>query len=447
VQARRTKALVLRSGATIVALVLLALGPLYAGADYRMSLVPTFPAMRMTSVGGGPMSVPVPPAVASSRPLPKRVVRRLTVESGTTLGSLLAAAGLDARGVAQWTGAAATVFDLRRLRSGRVVETEHGSTGELAALRYQIDAASSLVLERVGEVVTARRETKPFTVEVRGVVGTVGHGFWADAVDAGAPPAVAAAVTRILGGDIDFRRIKAGDEFRVLYEVAIGQDDEVEVVGDVLAAQMRVRGRPATAIRFEDATGRAGYYAPDGDALGRFMLRYPVQFTRISSRFTHRRFHPILRRYRPHLGVDFAAPRGTPVRATADGRVVMAGWKRGMGRMVRLRHANGLETLYGHLYRTASGLRSGTRIRQGQIIGYVGSTGLATGNHLHYAVRRGGRYVNPLNVGTVPTPRLPESAWPAFAALRDTITGELDRLGEMPESVAVSLAPSSGVEG
>jgi murein DD-endopeptidase MepM/ murein hydrolase activator NlpD len=327
------------------------------------------------------------------------------------------------------------------------VTIEHGPGGAVAALRYEIDDASTLVVECTGDVLTARRDTKPFLVEIRGVAGTVERGLWRDLVDAGAPPAVASSLTEIFGGEVDFRRVARGDEFRVLYEMATGAESGVEMPGEVLGAELRLGRRLVTAIRFVDGAGRELYYAPDGDALGRLMLRYPLEYTRISSGFTHRRLHPILGRHRPHLGVDFAAPRGTPVRATADGSVMMAGWKRDMGKMVRLRHERGLESLYGHLHRIAPGLRSGTRVRQGQVIGYVGSTGLATGDHLHYAVRHGGRFLNPLDVGSVRAAALSGSELPAFAEVRDAVRQELDRLGNEANPQVLSFAPPTGAEG
>ena len=432
----------LRSAAVVAVLVTMALGPIYAGADFRATARPE-PALVAS------LARP-PTALQAERPRlepPPPVVRTVVVERGDTFGSLLAEAGLEPAAVARWTRAAGDAFDLRRVRAGRAVTLEYDRGDAIVALRYEIDHTTTLVVERVGDVLTARRETTPVEKEVRGIAGVVDRDLWSDLVAAGVPAAVASNVGRIVGGEVDARRIAAGDGFRVLYEVATASGSAVEIPGDVLAVELAVRGRVITAIRFADASGRDAYYAPSGNALGRFLLRDPVPNARISSRFSHRRFHPILRRYRPHLGVDFAAPRGTPVRATADGTVQVAGWKRGMGRMVRLRHAAGLETVYGHLHRIASGLRAGTRVRQGQVIGYVGSTGLATGSHLHYGVRRGGRFVNPLAIGSVRTASLSGDALEDFAVVRDAMTDELGRLGASPQPITVSLARRAGSEG
>jgi murein DD-endopeptidase MepM/ murein hydrolase activator NlpD len=431
----------------LAVLVAMVLGPFYAGADYGGSSEPLEAGMRVAAIDRATALPPAAPARSVAPAPPARIVRRVDVAPGDTLISLLADAGLDAGAAAHWSAAAADVIDPRHLRVGRSLTVEHDPTGALAVLRYEIDDASTLVVERTGDVLTARRETKPFTVEVRGVAGTIEHGFWRDLLAAGAPPTIASSLTRILGGEVDFRRVAVGDEFRVLYEVATQLDTGVQVPHDIVAAQVRIGGRLVTAIHYEDRSGRGGYYTPDGHALGGMMLRYPVAYTRISSGFSYRRFHPILRRYRPHLGVDFAAPRGTPVRATANGTVMLAGWKRGMGRMVRVRHRRGLETFYGHLSRIASGVRSGAHIQQGQVIGYVGSTGLATGNHLHYAVRVGGRFVNPLTMGTIRMAALPQSERRAFGALRDAVTTGLARLDAESAPVAVSLVSLASPRG
>lgn len=436
----------LRSGAILVVLASLALGPIYAGADARPTITAARHDLRVAAIDRRPARV----RPRQSRPAvlpPERIVREVDVARGDTLGSLLADAGLDAADAARWSAAVARVLDPRRLRIGHTVTVEHDAAGVLAALRYEIDDTATLVVERRGDVLAVRRETTPGVVELRGVAGTVERGLWSDVVAAGAPAAVASDLAKILGGEVDFRRVSPGDEFRVLYEVETRPAIGVEVPGGVVGAEVRIGGRLVTAIRFTDRRGRDGYYAPDGDALGRMMLRYPLEFTRISSGFSYHRFHPILHRFRPHLGVDFAAPRGTPVRATADGIVVTAGWKRGMGRMVRLRHGRDLETFYGHLDRVAAGVRSGRRVRQGEIVGYVGATGLATGNHLHYGVRRRGRFVNPLGLGAVRSAALAAPDRGAFEDVRAAVTGELARLVVAPRPTVVSLVSAAPGEG
>jgi len=443
----QARLLLLSVGALALMLIGFGVAPLYAGTE----IVP--------AVDSGTRVAAIrrhrPSADMQRRALPEtrdqsallEVERHVNVMRGDTLGSILATAGLDAAGIARWTAATKPVFDVRRIRVGRSLTLEQTPGGDLASLRYEIDDVSTLVVERSGDEIGAHIATKPVVTELRGVSGMVERGLWTDVVAAGAPPAVASSLAGVFQGAVDFRRVAPGDAFRVLYEVATEADGSGERAGAVVGAEIQVRGRTYTAIRFTNAAGRASYYKPNGDAFGHGMLRYPIAHARVSSGFSLRRFHPILRRVRPHLGVDFAAPRGTPVRATVDGVVMLAGWKRGMGRMVRVRHAGSLETFYGHLDRIASGVRSGARVRQGQVIGYVGSTGLATGNHLHYGVRRDGRFVNPLALGSVPMPALGEHDRDAFAAVRDTVGAELAALGSAPRRLVVSSVTPVPAEG
>ena len=181
--------------------------------------------------------------------------------------------------------------------------------------------------------------------------------------------------------------------------------------------------RLLTGFRFEDENGKPAYYAPDGKALKRSFLKSPLRFARISSRFSPARLHPILRTVRPHLGVDYAAPIGTPVQAVGAGLVTSAGYSGNNGRMVRIRHTGGFETMYLHLSRIA--VRSGARVSQGQVIGYVGSTGLSTGPHLDFRVLRHGKAINPLKVIFPPGAPVPQSEFENFAALRDKLNNEL----------------------
>ena len=195
-----------------------------------------------------------------------------------------------------------------------------------------------------------------------------------------------------------------------------------------------VDDRPA--VRREP--GRPDGPPAEGQALGRYFLRYPVEYTKISSTFSYRRFHPILRRRRPHLGVDFAAPFGTPVHAAADGNVLDAGWEGGLGRSVRIEHADGYRTTYGHLSRLAGSLRAGRSVHRGQVIGYVGSTGLSTGNHLHYGVERDGQYVDPLTLKALGATTIPADERSVFERMRRRVTKQLALLETDGGPVVVS---------
>jgi murein DD-endopeptidase MepM/ murein hydrolase activator NlpD len=265
-------------------------------------------------------------------------------------------------------------------------------------------------------------------------------------VDAGAPAELAFAMAEVLQWDLDFNRdLRRGDRFEVLFE-EVFLDGRARGVGDVLALTYQNRGQLLEAYRFGD---EPAYYDGDGRPLQKMFLRSPLPFTRVTSRFSHRRFHPVLKTYRPHYGVDYGAPVGTPVRATARGTVLSAGWSGGGGKMVKLRHANGYLTAYLHLSGFAAGIRAGARVAQGDVIGYVGATGLATAAHLDYRVQHGGRWIDPMELKGVEAEPLGQGDLQAFAAWRDALreslaSGAQPRFGPDPRGRDLRLASGDG---
>ena len=212
--------------------------------------------------------------------------------------------------------------------------------------------------------------------------------------------------------------------------------------GKVLAAELVTGGTSHTAVLFEDEDGEGGYYAPTGEAVSRRFLRYPVEFTEISSEFSHERFHPIVRQWRPHWGVDLAAPYGTPVRATADGAVASSGWENGLGNTVRITNADGIATAYGHLASFAPAVVPGAPIERGQVIGYVGSTGLSTGPHLHYELTRDGEHLNPLQFTCDREPSLGQAFVKQFERAKREVTRQLASLPATMRPTSLSLSTS-----
>jgi murein DD-endopeptidase MepM/ murein hydrolase activator NlpD len=238
----------------------------------------------------------------------------------------------------------------------------------------------------------------PLERELRSTEGTIRSSLFQAAADAGLSDNTALRIANIFQWDIDFvLDIQPGDHFRVTYE-KISQDGEPLGEGDILAVEFVNQGKPYRAIRFQPEGEEPTYFTPDGKSLRKAFLRAPLEFTRVSSRFNLYRRHPVLNRIRAHRGVDYAAPIGTPVRAAGSGRVRFVGNKGGYGKVVELEHINQVRTVYGHLSRFARGLGAGDRISQGDIIGYVGMTGLATGPHLHYEVIVNGNFVDPLRI-------------------------------------------------
>jgi murein DD-endopeptidase MepM/ murein hydrolase activator NlpD len=371
------------------------------------------------------------------------VEEHIHVRRGDTLEGVLTTRGLSATEVYPWAVAGAQVYDLRALTPRRGITLRFDrATRALEAIRYEIDDHALLILESTPTGVRARREALPYFIEVKGVAGRVERGLREDALQAGVPPRVVASLADVFGWDVDVENgLRAGDEFRVLYEnvwqTGLGRPE----AGHMLGARLATRGRAVTAVYFEDADGVGGYYEPSGAPLTRSFLRYPVDFTEVTSEFSLLRRHPILDVGRPHLGVDFAAPAGTPVRAVAAGRVERAGWAGGLGQMVRIEHPKGLSSIYGHLSEIAPRIREGAAVTRGQVIGFVGATGLATGPHLHYALERDGAYLDPLRMTAEPEPAIEPSRRRAFDRVRTEVTQQLTELRQSDRPLTVSLSP------
>lgn len=326
------------------------------------------------------------------------VDEHLHVRKGDTLENILAARGVGITEAREWIGATVNVFDLTKIRPrhGLTLRFDR-ETRALESIRYEIDGRNLLVAESTLDGITARREDLPYFVEVKGIAGRIERGLREDTVAAGVPARIAADIADIFGWDVDVEGgLHPGDEFRVIYENIWQVGFAVPQAGKVLAAELVVGGQRQTALLFEDEDGEGAYYRPAGDAISRHFLRFPVEFTEISSAFSLERFHPIRGQVRPHWGVDFAAPYGTPVRAAANGVVSEAGWESGLGRTVRIDHADGIASTYGHLSEITPATAPGATVERGQVIGYVGSTGLSTGPHLHYELTREGSHVDPL---------------------------------------------------
>ncbi len=262
-------------------------------------------------------------------------------------------------------------------------------------------------------------------------IGTIEHSLFQAGHDAGLSDQLVLQLAQIFRWDIDFNLDpRKGDQFALVYEVLL-VDGEPFDEGNILAAEVHMRDTVFRALRYPIADEDAHYYTPDGRSLRRPFLRAPLTFTRISSKFSLTRKHPILGYTRAHRGVDYAAPTGTPIKAAGDGKVDFAGWKGGYGNTIVLAHANDYTTLYGHLSRFARGIRTGKRVRQGQTIGYVGSTGLSTGPHLHYEFRINGVHQNPLTVKLPGSPPLPLDQREAFRRATSQVLAQLETISRL----------------
>lgn len=375
------------------------------------------------------------PLVADSELTPGHVAH------GENFGSLLQRQGIDDEQREAILESLEGVFDPRRMHEGQAWRVNRATTGEVRFLEYEIDGRSVLrvtpTAERSGEFVA---EVVPYDVHVarvtvRGDINEQTSSLFAAMASAGETADLSVELADIFSGEVDFNNdLQRGDRFELLTEKAV-RDGRLVGYGSISAAMLSNGGRHLQAFRFQPAGAPPGYYDAEGRSLKRFFLRSPLKFDpRVTSGFSTNRFHPILHINRAHLGVDYAAPIGAPVVAVSAGVVTFAAFTNGGGRTVRLRHASGYESGYLHLSAFGPGIHVGARVSQGQLIGKVGMTGLATGPHLHYELRKSGAIVNPQieHKKLPPGEPIPPSQMDAFRAARDAA---LTALG-LPPAVA-----------
>jgi len=363
-----------------------------------------------------------PPAVESAT----RIFEG-TIDRGQTVTQALSRDGVSKELVYGITRAMGKIFDFRKARPGHSYRLVLDADGQLAEFRYVTSPIESYIVSRDGEAFMSRREEPPTRTETARLAGVVTSNLHDAVVSLGESPQLAVDLADIFAWDIDFSRsVRFGDEFRVLYERLYRTDgsgtDHYVGPGRILAARYVGASGDHAAIYFESEQGRGGYYRPDGSSVERNFLMAPVRNSRIASAFSNSRLHPILRIWRPHHGIDYAAPEGTPIWAVADGTVIHRGPAGGFGNLVKIRHADGYVSYYGHLSRFASGMAIGQKVRQKQVIGYVGHTGLATGPHVCFRMSKDGRFVDPARL------RLPGGGPPLSTALRKSFASSRDVL-------------------
>jgi len=362
-----------------------------------------------------PTHLPVGMESAIASPLPPLAVHQGTIQPGSSLATTLDGV-LSPAALYELVESARPAYDLARVAVGHSYGAALDPEGALVAFTYRIDELNTLRVIRRDEMLEPELVVRRYRSEVDTVDASIDSSLFLAIKDAGEHDQLALDMAEIFAWDIDFNtEIQTGDSFRLAVE-KLYLDGEFKRYGSILAAEFTRGSDVYRAVYFEGGD-HPGYYAEDGTPLRKAFLRSPLEFTRISSRFTYRRRHPITKKVRPHLAVDYAAPTGTPVRASADGRVIGAGVMGGLGKAVHLRHANGFETLYGHLSRIR--VRRGQPVGQGTVLGNVGSTGLATGPHLDYRMKRDGRYVNPLTVQLPPAAPIPDELLPDYREVRD----------------------------
>lgn len=350
------------------------------------------------------------------------------VRSGDTVGDLLRRLEIEDEIASAFLRQADEAASFRKLPVGAEVRAETTADGSLIALRYLDESGTEiLTLKENSEI---RMQVLPAKLEKRLFVrtGEIKTSLYAATDAAGLPDAAALQLNELFNGDIDFHHdLRKGDKFTVVYEMTYSNGALLNT-GRIQAAEFINQGRVHRAIYFEKDSQNGDYYTPDGRSVRKAFLRSPIAYSRVSSGFSNSRFHPVLKTWRSHKGVDFAAPTGTKVRATADGVVSFIGRDGGYGNAIRVSHQGQYTTVYGHLSRFASKLHHGQRVSQGQVIGYVGKTGLASGPHLHYEFKILGKSQNPMRVALPEATPISHSDRPAFEVVAEDLSARLNLL-------------------
>ncbi len=355
-------------------------------------------------------------------------VRELRIQAGDTVAELLERSGISGKDVLPFLRSnqeAARIF--RQLAPGKVITSQVSADGTLRALSFPLNGGDNAYLDvrNTAEGLITQTAEADYESRVVHQSAVIRHSLFGATDSAGIPDSVALQVAEIFGGVIDFHRdLRKNDRLSISYELKT-RHGKPEKLARILAAEFVNDDKSHHAFWFKVAGGTEGYYDLNGNSLKKAFLRSPLEFSRITSGFSSDRYHPVLREMRAHRGIDYGAPTGTRVLVTGDGVIEYAGAQGGYGNVVAVRHPGGKTTVYGHLSKFASGMNKGTRVRQGDIIGYVGATGLATGPHLHYEFRINGVHMNPQTVALPPATPLPATQ---LAEFRLQTTGRLETL-------------------
>ena len=355
-------------------------------------------------------------------------LKKDTIKLGQTLGKVLGQYGISAQRVDQLDKAAKEIFPLRQMRADRpyilFLRKDSLNLGKLDYFVYEKDVVEYVVFDFTQDSIAITKGEKPVTIKRQKRSSTIESSLWGAIIRDSLPYSLAAEMEEIYQWTVDFFGIQKGDNFTVIYDEKLIDSTHVGI-GRIWGAKFNHAGKEVYAIPFKQGD-KIQYWEYDGASLRKQLLKAPLKFSRISSGFSYSRLHPVHRVYRAHTGVDYAAPKGTPVRAVADGVVTFKGWGGGGGNTLKIKHAGNLVTGYLHLSKFAAGINKGSRVSQGQLIGYVGSTGTSTGPHLDYRIWKNGTPINPLKVPQEPAEPIKKENMAAFEILRERIVAELN---------------------
>lgn len=360
-------------------------------------------------------------------------ITRYTIERGEYFSSIFSNLGFTPAEGEKITAAITPYLPPSRLQVGHAYSaiSERDTASTIRYLVFEKGQIDFTVVEIQPDTVLAYDDARPVVRKREYVEGVITSSMWNSMIGAGAPVLLALMLSDVYAWQIDFFDVKEGDSFRVMYDVAYVNDTSMVGVSTIEGAVFTHRGEEYLAIPFQQDSVRE-YFDGSGNSLRKEFLKNPLDFFRITSRFSHSRFHPILKRYRPHHGVDYAAPVGTPVKTIGDGVVIERAYQAGgAGNYLKVRHNSVYTTTYMHLSRFASGIQKGTTVKQGQVIGYVGSTGLSTGPHLDFRVHKNNEPVNPLTIESPPCEPVKPELLDSFRMVRQQVMRELDSLRVM----------------
>lgn len=351
------------------------------------------------------------------------------VRSGETMGNILSSYGKTAVDIDNLDKVSDSIFSLRKIRAGfnytAFLSTDSLNLDRLDYIAYEQNAVEYVLFSFVGDSICVTKGAKP-TTTVRNIKSAViTSSLWGAIMEQELPYLLAADLENVYQWSVDFFGIQKGDHFTVIYDEKFVEDSISVGVGQIWGAKFNHGAKDYLAIPYNQS-GKIEYWDESGASLKKQMLKAPLKYSRISSTFSNARLHPIYKVYRPHHGVDYAAPAGTPVHAVADGVVTFKGWGGGGGNMLKIQHPNNIMTGYLHLSRYASGINQGTHVSQGDLIGYVGSTGASTGPHLDYRVWRNGVAINPLSIPQEPSHPISDDNKESFDAVARAIIAELN---------------------
>src|SRR5574344_638112 len=347
------------------------------------------------------------------------------VESGTNFTTLLTDLGLSSEDAAKIVAKCDTIFDVRSLRAGNKWQAYY-SGDSLKYVVYEEDIVNTTVF-KCSDPIKVWRVSKPVKTQRTYSDVDIESSLWNDMQEAGASPLLILDLANIYAWSVDFFELQEGDRFRVLYSQTVC-DDAIISIDTVFFAICTHNGKDYSAIRFDQNDKGNVYWNEKGESLKKAFLKAPLKFSRISSKFSYARRHPVTGKVRPHTGVDYAAPKGTPVMAIGDGRVLKAGWGGGGGNEVKIKHNGTYTSAYLHLSRYGKGVKTGARVHQGQVIGYVGSTGMSTGPHLDFRIWKNGRPVNPVGLISPPAAPIRSQYRAAFDSVSTSYKNVVDSL-------------------